>query len=666
MASDIKEQINHLRDEIRRHDYLYYVKAMPEISDYDYDLLMRQLRELEEKNPDLITPESPTQRIGDKPAEGFERVRHSVAMLSIDNTYNLNDLREFHQRVLKGLGTGKVDYVVDPKIDGVAVSIRYENGIFTRAVSRGDGEVGDDITQNIKTIKTIPLQLSGSGFPEILEVRGEVYWPRKGFAEYNRKREEAGEQKLANPRNATAGTLKQLDSRIAAERGLAFYCHGFGEVRPLPTDSHFELAGKVEDWGVPANPHMLKINNFDELIGIIEAWNEKRAELEYQTDGMVIKVDSFSLREELGFTARSPRWCIAYKYEAEQAVTKLENVRWQVGKLGTLTPVADLEPVWIAGTTVSHASLHNIEQIRKLDLRIGDTVVIEKAGEIIPQVVSVSKDNPRGTMEISQPAECPVCGGEVKQDEDGVAIRCLNANCPAQFKEKLRFFASRDMMDIDGLGPAIIEQLVDNKTVCEYADLYKLTQANLSSLERMGKKSAENLIKAIEASKSRDLPHFIAALNIPNVGLTTAEILAKEFKSIDALTEAGVEQLENLPDIGPIVAKSVYDYFNNPINIETIKHLKEEGVNMQLTGENLPEAKQIFAGQTLVVTGTLQHYSRSEIESLIKKLGGRAASSVSAKTDFLIAGANPGSKVKKAEEAGVKIISEQKFIEMLK
>ncbi len=662
--ASIEQEIRQLREQIHRHDYLYYVLGQPEISDREYDRLMQKLRELESQRPDLITPDSPTQRIGDKPSEGFARVRHTIPMLSIDNTYSLDELREFHERILKLIGAKQVDYVVDPKIDGVAVSLRYEEGVLVLGASRGDGEVGDDITQNIKTIRSIPLRLQGNDWPVVLEVRGEVYWPRKEFTEFNRKRQANGESVLANPRNATAGTLKSLDPRVVAERKLAFICHSFGLIEPMPSNSHYELAHLVNKWGIPINPHMQKVSNIDKLIQIINEWEEKRSELEYQTDGMVVKVDRFDLRDKLGFTARSPRWAIAYKYEAEQAVTVVRNVRWQVGKLGTLTPVADLDPVWIAGTTVSHASLHNYDQIERLGLKIGDTVIIEKAGEIIPQVVSVVTSRPRGKKEIAPPEKCPVCNGEVKKDADGVYYRCTNSACPAQFKERLRYFASRDLMDIEGLGPAVIEQLVDKGLVKEYADLYKLKREDIVNLERMGPKSAENLLQAIKESKNRDLSRVIGALNIPNVGITTAEVLAKEFKSLDNLMNASIEQLESLPDIGPVVAKNIYDYFRNPANRRIIENLKAVGVNTEL---NRPEesGEKVLKDKTFVITGTLENFSRNEIENLIKKLGGKSTSSVSSKTDYLIVGENPGSKLLKARELGIKIISEEEFLKMI-
>jgi len=664
MADQIEKEIEQLREEIRRHDYLYYVKNQPEISDRQYDRLMDRLKELEARRPDLVTPDSPTQRIGDQPVEGFAKVRHAVPMMSIDNTYTFDELREFDQRVRKVLGTGKYSYVVDPKIDGVAVSLRYEHGVLTLGCTRGDGVTGDDITQNIRTIRAIPLRLAGRGHPAVLEVRGEVYWPRKEFVKFNEQRAKAGEPTLANPRNATAGTLKQLDPRVVAQRKLSFICHGFGQVEPLPTDSHYELASLCARWGIPISRHLQRVDGYDQLVHVIERWRQARADLEYQTDGMVAKIDSFRQREQLGATSRAPRWCIAYKYEAEQAVTVVKDVRWQVGKLGTLTPVADLEPVWVSGTTVSHASLHNVDQIHRLGVQVGDQVVIEKAGEIIPQVVRVLREKREGTRPIKPPASCPVCRGPVTRDEGGVYLRCMNPSCPAQLKERLRYFASRDLMDVSTLGPALIDQLVDKGLVKEFADLYKLRYDQIVSLERMGPKSAENLLKAIEESKSRSLAQVIAALNIPNVGLTTAVVLAEQLGSIDALMNASQEQLQQVPDVGPIVARNIHEFFHSKQGREVIEHLRAVGVKMQ--PQKRPAARQqLLADKTVVVTGTLENFSRKQIEDLIRQLGGHPSSSVSSKTDFVIYGDSPGSKLAKARQLNVKTLTESQFLKLI-
>jgi DNA ligase (NAD+) len=661
----IAGEIKKLRDEIHRHDYLYYTKSEPEISDREYDALLKRLQDLEKEHPELITPDSPTQRVGERPIEAFARVRHEVPMLSIDNTYSIDEVKEFHHRVLKGLDVNHVDYVVDPKIDGVAVSVRYEKGRLVLGVTRGDGEYGDDITQNIRTIKTIPLKLHGKDWPEVLEVRGEVYWPRKEFVAYNQRRQAEGQVAMANPRNATAGTLKQLDARMVAERKLSFMCHGFGVITPMLAKSHFELAKMICRWGIPINPHLERIENIDALVAMIELWRDKRTELEYQTDGMVVKVDRFDYRDQLGFTARSPRWVIAFKYEAEQAPTVVRQVRWQVGKLGTLTPVADLDPVWVAGTTVSRASLHNMDIVQNLGVKIGDTVLIEKAGEIIPQVVSVVMEQPRGEKEIVPPKHCPVCNGPVERSEGEVAIRCINPACPAQLKERLAFYGARDQMNIENLGPAIVDQLVDKGLVKEYADLYKLTRLDLLDLERMGEKSVEKLLDAIEESKSRDLAKLVAALNIHHVGVRTAEQLTDHYHTMESLMNASIEELQNVADIGPVVAQSIYDYFHSDRNRQVIEHLCASGVNMVSQRANEPQGEKKLSGKTLVVTGTLEKFSRSEIEAMIKKLGGKPTSSVSAKTDYLVVGAEAGSKLEKAKKLGVKILSEEEFIKLI-
>lgn len=661
---EAKKRIEELREKIRYHDYLYYVKNEPVISDREYDRLMEELKRLEAAFPEFITPDSPTQRVSDRPIGGFPRVRHAVPMLSIDNTYNIEELREFHDRVCRLLEVKEVDYVVDPKIDGVAVSLRYEEGLLTLGATRGDGEFGDDITENVKTIRAIPLRLRDGDWPGILEVRGEVFWPLSEFVEYNERLKREGKTPLANPRNATAGTLKQLDPRIVAERNLSFYAHSFGQIEPRSMDSHYELAQRLKDWGIPVNPYMRLVRTFDELVGYIEEWKTKRADVNYQTDGVVIKVDRFSFRDRLGVTARAPRWCIAFKYESEQAVTIIKDVRWQVGKLGTLTPVADLEPVWLSGTTVSHASLHNYDQIKRLGVRIGDTVIVEKAGEIIPQVVKVLEDRPRGEREIEVPKHCPVCGGKVVKDADTVYYRCINVRCPAQLKERLRFYASRDLMNIEGMGPVIIDQLVDRGLVKEYADLYKLTLNDLLKLERMGFKSASNLLSAIKESKNRGLERLIAALGIPNVGLATAEQLARKFRSLDRLMKASLFELEEVPGIGPIVARSIYEFFRDPDNVRMIENLKAVGVNTEYIEEQ-EKIGDVLSGKNIAVTGTLQNFTRKEIEEFIKKLGGKPVSSVSSNTDFLIVGADPGSKLDKARQLGVKILSEDEFLKMV-
>lgn len=660
-------QIERLREEIRRHDYLYYVLAEPEISDREYDKLYRRLVELEESHPELITPDSPTQRVGGQPLAGFEQVRHAVPMLSIDNTYNEAELRDFDGRVCRGLGGEAYRYVVDPKIDGVAVSLRYEGGRFALGATRGDGRLGDDITQNLRCVRSIPLRLIGKRLPDVLEVRGEVYWPRSAFERFNERRAKAGEPTFANPRNATAGSLKQLDPKMLAGRELAFVAHGFGMIEPLAAETLSELLDKAASWGIPVSPHRIVADSIDAVVEHVRAWAAERYLLDYETDGLVVKIDRLDQRDALGATSRAPRWCIAYKYAAEQAETVLLQVDVQVGKLGTLTPRAIMKPVQLSGTTVQHASLHNFDQVDRLDVRIGDTVIIEKAGEIIPQVVRVVKDKrPAGARKITRPKVCPVCKGDVEQDPGGVYLRCINPSCPAQLKERLLFFCGRDQMDIEGVGPALVEQLVDRGLVREYADLYRLKDRRdeLIALERMAAKSADNLLKNIEGSKKHPLSRVLAALNIRHVGRRTAEVLAEHFGSMDRLQEASAEQLQEVEEIGPIMAEGIARFFAGKRGQEVIRHLREVGVNMRQP-RRAAAGDQPLGGKKIVVTGTLERFSRKEIQDLIKKLGGEALGSVSGKTDFVVVGSDPGSKLDKARQLGVKVLDETAFLKLV-
>ncbi len=663
MSKDARAQMERLREEIRRHDHLYYVLARPEISDREYDRLFDELRRLEADHPDLVTPDSPTQRVGERPLEGFAQVRHAVPMLSIDNTYNEGEVREFDDRVRRGLGGEPYAYVVEPKIDGVAVSLRYENGLLTQAATRGDGETGDDITQNARTIRSVPLRLIGRGVPDVLEVRGEVYWPRSDFARVNAERARAGEATFANPRNATAGTLKQLDSRIVASRGLAFLAHGFGEVRPLRAETQHELFEQFAKWGIPVNPHRRLFRTADEVCAFIREWESARLELDYETDGLVIKVDRLDQRDALGTTTRAPRWCIAFKYAAERAESKLLSVRFQVGKLGTITPVANLEPVRLAGTTVKSASLHNFDQIERLGVMIGDTVLVEKAGEIIPQVVQVVADKrPKDAKPIRPPTKCPSCGDSIAREKDLVAIRCSNPACPAQVKERIRYFCGRDQMDIEGVGPALVEQLVDKGLVRDAADLYGLRERRdeVVALERMAEKSTDNLLAAIDESKGRPLARLITALNIPQVGAATADVLADHFGTMDRLAAADADALQAVEGIGPEMAASIRAFFDDKGARKLIDRLRDAGVNMKQP-RRTAASHQPLAGKTVVVTGTLEKYSRKAIQDLIVQLGGKASGSVSSRTDFVLAGTDPGSKLEKARELGVKVLNEKEF-----
>ncbi len=665
---DVVAEIERLRNEIRRHDYLYYTLARPEISDQEYDRLMRRLAELERRHPELITPDSPTQRVGEQPLEGFEHVRHRVPMLSIDNTYSPAELREFDARVRKLLAGERFDYVIDPKIDGVAVALRYEHGRLTLGATRGDGQVGDDITRNLRTIRAIPLALLGDDWPDVLEVRGEVFWPRSDFEQTNRQRIAAGAEPFKNPRNATAGTLKQLDPRVVAERNLSFVTHGFGEIEPFPPGVrlHTELFARFKRWGLPISPHMHHAADIDEVIAFVERWETQRHQLDYETDGLVIKVNQLDLRRKLGATAKAPRWCIAFKYAAEQAESRIVSVDFQVGKLGTITPVANLEPVELAGTTVRRATLHNFEQVSRLDLHVGDAVIVEKAGEIIPQVIrALPEKRPAGARPIRPPTRCPQCRGPVAQDEGGVYLRCINPACPAQIVERLKFFCGRDQMDIEGAGPKLIEALYQHGLLRSFADLYRLRdhRDELIQIERLGEKSVDNLLAAIEASRQRPLARVLAALGIRHVGANTAELLAEHFGDIDALMAADRDELMQIEGIGPEVADSLVQWFSSDTGKQTIAELRRVGVNLTQPRRRRRTGGAL-AGKTVVVTGTLQNYSRKAIEQRLKELGARPASSVSRNTDFVLAGENPGSKLAKARQLGVRVITEAEFEEL--
>jgi len=665
MTHDTEKQIEQLRDEIRRHDYLYYVLNQPKISDRRYDELFAELKALEQANPQLITADSPTQRVSERPLEGFATVRHAVPMLSMDNTYNADELRAFDERIAKLLGGRDYDYVVELKIDGLAISLRYEQGLFVTAATRGNGQVGDDVTANVRTIKAVPLRLlDADKIPAVLEIRGEVYMPTSAFVELNRLRAEAGEAPFANPRNAAAGSLKLLDARITASRNLSFFAYATGEVSEPLAENHYQSLQRFKEFGLPVNLNINKAKDIDEVVKICSGWSEKRSTLDYQIDGMVIKVNRFDQRDILGATGRAPRWCISYKFAAEQAETVVESIDVQVGKSGTLTPVANLTPVLLAGTTVKRASLHNFDQVNRLDVRAGDTVVIEKAGEIIPQVVEVKKERrPAHTVPFKPPEKCPNCGGDVKKDQEGVFLRCVNPHCLGRLKERLRYFAGRGQMDIEHLGEALIDQLVEAGLVNNVADIYKLTKDALVELERMADKSAQNVIDSIEASKTRPLWRLIAGLGIRHIGVQTAQDLAEHFGSLDALMNASQTELDAVEQIGERVAQSVYEFFHNERNIAVIEELISAGVKPQLPKK--AKAKGKLAGKTIVVTGTLENFSRQQAEQAIRQAGAKSSGSVSKKTDYVLAGENPGSKLDKARTLGVEIIDEKQFMKMI-
>jgi DNA ligase (NAD+) len=664
MAEDVK-RMDWLRREIRRHDYLYYIQNAPEITDQQYDELFAELKALEKKHPELVKPDSPTQRVAGRPLGEFATLRHSIPMLSIDNTYNADELRAFDERVRKQLDGSEYDYVVELKIDGLAVSLRYENGLLATGATRGDGEVGDDVTSNIRTIRSVPLRLhDGDKAPAVLEVRGEVYMPTKSFVALNKARAEAGETAFANPRNAAAGSLKLLDARITATRNLSFFAYEIGEISEPLAQDHWHTLQRLRHLGLPVNPNVQKAKDIAEVIDICMSWADRRSKLEYQTDGMVIKINRHDQRRILGTTGRAPRWCIAYKFPAERAQTIIESIAVQVGKTGALTPVANLQPVLLAGTTVKRATLHNFDELRRLDVRPGDTVMIEKAGEIIPQVVEVKKEfRPEGAEPFPVPKKCPNCGTEVVKDEEYVYVRCPNPDCYGQLKERLRYFAGRDQMDIEHLGIALIEQLLEAGLVKTFADIYRLRKEDLLALERMGEKSAQNVLKAIEDSKTRPLWRFLAALGIRHVGGQSAVILADHFGSLDAIMNATQEELQAIDQVGPVMAESIYQYFRTSRHRIVIDDLLAAGVRPQP-----PEPKKKtgnLQGKTVVITGTLKEFSRQQAEQAVREAGGKTSSSVSKKTDFVVAGEDPGSKLQKARDLGVEVLDEERFKKLL-
>ena len=662
-AKDAREEVESLRAQIARHDRLYYVEAAPEISDGQYDRLLKRLEVLEAEHPELVSDDSPTRRVGGEPIEGFPTVKHLVPMLSIENTYNHGEVREWAARVRRGLTPEEpVRYVVELKVDGVAVTLRYESGKFTMGATRGDGSKGDEITANLKTVRGIPLRLGGDP-PERLEVRGEVYMVNSELARLNVLRREAGEAPFANPRNSTAGSLKLLDSRLCAQRRLNFVAHGLGVADLSGESSYHEILARLKGWGIPVTPRIAVYDDIEAVIAHAERWEELRNDLDFQTDGLVIKVDDLGQRERLGARSKSPRWAIAFKYEAEQAVTRVEAITVQVGKTGRLTPVADLTPVPLAGTTVRRATLHNADEIARKDVRVGDTVVVQKAGEIIPQVVRVEVDSrPEGLEPFQFPDRCPSCGAPVERVEGEVDIRCSNppSGCPSQFKEWVRYYAGRSAMDIEGLGEKLVDQLVDAGLVRDLADLYRLEVSQLADLDRMAAKSAQNLLAGLEASKPRPLDRFLNALTIRHVGPRVAEILAGRYRTLKALRAATLEDLAAVPGVGPVVAGSVHEALGSETLNAQIDGLLAEGVSPTPIEEG-PEALDSLplAGQTFVLTGTLPTRTRPEMEVLIKKAGGKISGSVSKSTAYVVAGEEAGSKLDKARKLGIEILSEQ-------
>ncbi len=661
---ELEEKIERLREKIRYHDSKYYLDNMPQISDSEYDALYRELKDLESSNPSLITPDSPTQRVGSSLKDGFKSVKHSLPMLSMDNTYSEDELKSFDERVRKGLGLDIVEYVVELKIDGVSISIRYEDGVFVSGLTRGDGYRGDDVSNNIKTIKTVPLNINFNKSKKIkvLELRGEVYIPKSDFLKLNKDRDKKGEALFANPRNAAAGSLKLLDPQMADKRKLDIFFWGMGEHRGVGFKKHSEVLSYFKELGFKVNENYKVIKGIDKVIDYCNSFENRRNSLEYDIDGMVIKVNALDDQKKLGATSKSPRWLIAYKFPARRVETVLKEINIQVGRLGTLTPVATVGAVSLSGSVVKRASLHNQDQIDRLDIRIGDRVLIQKSGEIIPQIVEVLKDKRKGDEKrFKIPNKCPVCGGTVKRLEGEVALRCLNSNCPSKLKNSIKLFVSRDGMDIEGIGKSLIEQLVDSGLVKDYGDLYSLKRESLIALERMGELSSNNIIEALEKSKSRPLSRLIYALGIRHVGTRTAEVLADRFLSLDNLSRASIEELSNIDEIGPKIADSIVSFFSDKENNRVISKLKKEGLNLK----EKKKKGDTLNGKSFVITGVLKGFSRKDAQDAVKLRGGRVSSAVSSNTDYLLVGDNPGSKLKRAKELNVKIITEADFKKIL-
>jgi DNA ligase (NAD+) len=662
----IKKEIEQLRKKLRYHNYRYYVLNQPEISDYEFDRLMKKLQDLEGQYPELQDPNSPTQRVGGKPVKEFDNVTHDPPMLSLDNTYDQEELEEFEQRVLRNLENkvDKIEWVIEQKIDGVAVSLEYENGKFIRGSTRGDGVTGDDITQNIKTIKSVPLELlkKGEDFARI-EVRGEVFMPDSSFLKLNEEKEEKEEQLFANPRNATAGTLKNLDPRIVAERNLDVYIHSYGTL-PDNIKKHREALDILEKIGFKVIPLREVRSSIEDSKDLINEWSTKRFKLPYQTDGLVFKINDIKTRELLGSTSKSPRWAVAYKFPAERKVTHLNDIKISIGRTGIATPIALLERVLIAGTTVSRASLFNKDEIERKDIMVGDEVYIEKGGDIIPHVVGVKKEARDGSeKKFEFPEKCPVCGENLVRPEGEVYYRCINIGCPSQVKKSIIHYGSRDGMDIEGLGEVLVDQLVEKKLVSDYADLYYLKREDVEKLERMGSKSAENLLEGIEESKNRLFDRLVFSLGIPFVGTYNAKIIAGEFPSMDNLKNATCEALLEIKGIGENTASSVVSFLENKKNLTVIEKLQKAGVRMEKEIEK--GVKLPLSGKKFVFTGEIERYTRREAKDLVEKLGARATGSVSKSTDFVVVGENPGSKIEDAKKLDVKIIGEEEFLKLI-
>lgn len=664
-AKDIAREAEALREEIRRHEHLYYVLDAPEVSDAEFDRLTQELKQLEAAHPELVTPDSPTQRVGGKPREGFVKVAHSRSMLSLDNAFNEEELRNWERRVRELAGTDKVEYVCELKMDGMSLALWYRAGKLDRGITRGDGSIGEDVTSNVRTMRSVrlsidPATLKRTGIPADFEVRGEVIMPIKDFERMNEDRELHGLPRFANPRNFAAGTIRILEPNIVAERRLDFYAYFLlvnGQYYP---EEHSQALAALTQAGFKVNPHHAIARNVDELLAFIGKNEQIRDKLPYEIDGIVIKVNSTRLQQRLGFTGKAPRWAIAYKYAARSGSTQIEDIKAQVGRTGKLTPVAWLKPVPIGGTTVTRATLHNQDEIDRLGVKIGDWVMVERGGDVIPKVVKVLEDteHPRGHQAFHMPERCPVCGGHIVRVEGEADHRCINANCPAKLQGSILHFASRSVMNIDGMGESLVNQLADRGLVKDVSDIYELTKEKLLTLERIGDKSAENLLAEIERSKKLPLERVIYGLGIRFVGERTAEFLAEHFGSMKDLMDASVEDLQKVNEVGPRVAESIREFFDEPRNQALVKHL---GKYLTFTGKKKQRGTAL-AGKTFVLTGTLANHSREDAKRMIEDAGGKVSGSVSKKTDYVVAGADPGSKLDKARELGVKVISEEEML----
>ncbi len=662
--ANVARRIEELRDTIRHHTYQYYILDAPEISDEAFDALMQELRDLEAAHPEFVTPDSPTQRVGAPPSVAFRMVRHPQPMLSLANAFDEDDLRAWHKRVAAGLGSQTVELVCELKFDGAAVSLIYEQGVFTQGATRGDGIQGEDITPNLRTVRSLPLRFRReAGAPELVEVRGEVYLPLRALEAINEERMRAGETPFANTRNAAAGSLRQLDPAVTARRPLDLFVYQIGEVRGRRFRTHWDTLAWAREAGLPVNPHTKRVATLEEVLASVHEWGERHTSLPYGTDGIVVKVNSLDQQAELGATSQAPRWAIAYKFPAEEAETRVQDITVQVGRTGALTPVADLEPVRVSGVIVRRATLHNEDEMRRKDVRIGDHVIVRRAGEVIPEIVRVRTDKRTGQeRQFHMPTRCPVCGFPVERRPGEAVARCTGgASCPAQVLELLIHFGSRDALNIEGVGPKLLEQLLDRGLIEDPADLFRLTKAQVLQLERMADKSAENVIAAINRSRRPSLGRLIYALGIRHVGLHVAEVLAGYFKNLDRLSGASLEEVRDIPGIGPTIAESVVEFFKRPATRKLLRKLRDVGVRP----ESLRAAGGRLAGKTFVFTGTLERFARREAAERVKALGGTVSDSLSAHTDYLVAGTDPGSKLDRARKQGITVLDEQQFLALI-